>query len=717
MARLGLAAGLIGFGAVVFLGVRQRVEPVAARGVDRADPDAVIEIQNAEITQSAGELDDYTLMAEHQLTYEDGSSKFDGGFRLKVSAQTDRDSFEVTGQEAQVDGSESIVTVIGDVRLAVADGLGARTARATYARTQATVRMPGPTTLTRQGVDASGRDVVYERDRSFVTLGQAAHVRLTGEATQADIDIWSAHARLAHTDGYMYFDGGSEAATGSYLLIADNTTVRFGEDETALEALVLRGNASIRSTEPTSGGLQEMRADEMKLTFDETTRALERVVLTGAAAIELVGLDDAEGARVRAPSIGISIASDGVSVTGLQARRGVTIEFPPTTDGIRQEITASRFESRGTGLDSVAFDRQVQYREWPARTDASGSSGRVIRADRLVAGVEPGLSVLLAARFRWNVRFEDGSRTATADDAVYDAAAGFLTLNTRTGARRPTVNDETSRIDAKDMTLSLDDSTIEATGDVRSEMVAGDGATGNTLPALLDPEQPVFATAAGLRYDPDAGRMEFTDGARLWQGETSFEGDTLALDVETGGLTASGGVNTRLQLMRVNETTGESDVSLTRAEADAFAYDDAARHVLYDGNAVFLSDTGDMQAERIEFFLEDDGRTLNRLEVTEEVTLRLDGRWATGRRLVYYEAEGRYEMEGTPVEIVEEIEPEEPTADTPPSAPETPPPPPTCTTTRGRALTFYRSGDILSIDGREDVRTQSSSGVCEPVTF
>ena len=717
MARLGLAAGLIGFGAVVFLGVRQRVEPVAARGVDRSDPESVIETTNAEITQSAGELHDYTLTAGRQMTYDDGSSKSVEGVELEVAEQADRESFVLTGREAQTDGNESNVTAIGDVRLTVADGLGAHTERATYARTQATVHMPGPTTLTRQGVNASGRDVVYERDRSFVTLGQAAHVRLTGEATQADIDIWSAHARLAHTDGYMYFDGGSTVTTGSYRLDADDVTVRFGEDETALEGLELRGNASIRSMEPTSGGLQEMRADEMNLAFDETTRTLERVVLAGAAVIELVGRDDAEGARVRAPSIDVSIASDGVNVTGLQARRGVTLEFPPTADGMRQEITASRFNSRGTGLDSVAFHRQVQYREWPAQADSSDSTGRVIRADRLIAGVEPGLGALLAARFRWNVRFEDGSRNATADDAVYDAAAGFLTLNTRIGARRPTVNDETSRIDATDMILSLDNSTIEATGDVRSEMMVGDGATGKKLPALLDPEQQVFATAAGLQYDPDTGRMEYTGGARLWQGETSFEGDTLALDDETGGLTANGGVKTRLQLMRVNEATGESDVSLTRAEADAFTYDDSARHALYDGNAVFLSETGDMQAELIEFFLEDDGRTLNRLEVTGEVTLRLDGRWATGGRLVYYEAEGRYEMEGTPVEIVEEIEPEESSAATPPAAPETPPPPPSCTTTRGRALTFYRSGDILSVDGREDVRTESSSGICEPVRF
>ena len=43
VARLGLALGLVGFAAVVFLGVQERVDPVAARVIDRLDPDAVIE--------------------------------------------------------------------------------------------------------------------------------------------------------------------------------------------------------------------------------------------------------------------------------------------------------------------------------------------------------------------------------------------------------------------------------------------------------------------------------------------------------------------------------------------------------------------------------------------------------------------------------------------------------------------------------------------------
>ena len=146
-------------------------------------------------------------------------------------------------------------------------------------------------------------------------------------------------------------------------------------------------------------------------------------------------------------------------------------------------------------------------------------------------------------------------------------------------------------------------------------------------------------------------------------------------------------------------------MSLTRAEADTFVYDDAARHAVYDTTALprsehgdLKTDTiegsletdgrtldgleveapnttallrskhGDMKADTIEVFLETDGRTLDRLEATGTVTLGLDDRWATGVHLVYYEAEGRYEMEGAPVVIVEEIDPMEP-ATTPPPRP------------------------------------------------
>ena len=97
--------------------------------------------------------------------------------------------------------------------------------------------------------------------------------------------------------------------------------------------------------------------------------------------------------------------------------------------------------------------------------------------------------------------------------------------------------------------------------------------------------------------------------------------------------------------------------------------------------------------------------------------MRLEGRWATGENLVYHETEGRYEMEGAPVEIVEEVEPEETTATVSPPRANTPPPSPSCNTTSGRSLTFYRSNDTISVDGREEYRTQSKSGACSPLVY
>ncbi|TDI19464.1 MAG: hypothetical protein E2P06_16405 [Acidobacteria bacterium] len=236
------------------------------------------------------------------------------------------------------------------------------------------------------------------------------------------------------------------------------------------------------------------------------------------------------------------------------------------------------------------------------------------------------------------------------------------------------------------------------------------------MPALLDTDQEVLVSADTLRYDGDAGQTTYTGQAHLWQGDISFEGDTLAIDEHTGNLTASGHVRTSIQIVRLNETTQRHEASLTRAEADAFVYDDAAHHVVYDGNALLRSEHGDMKADRIEVFLETDGRTLKRLEATGNVKLRLDGRSATGEHLVYYEAEGRYEMEGAPVEIVEEVDPEE-TAATAPPRPGGAPPLPSCRITTGRAATFYRSTDTMSVDGRDVRRTESTSGRCTPLTF
>ena len=731
-ARLALAIGLVGFSAVIYLGVQRRAEPVAARVIDRLDPDAIIESTGVELVQTAGGEENFVLTADRQSTYEDGSVRFVGSIELQVTEQLDRESFVVTGTEAKVNADHTEVIVSGDVQLTMSDGLVVRTGSLLYTKGQSLVTMEdqtGPTTIRRSGLEASGRNPVYDRDRAIVTLREAATVRLTGDDDRAAVTIESARATLAQADRYMHFEGGTKVFTGSMVLESENATAHFGEEETALERLELRGGARIQWNEPTAGGLRETRAADMTLEFEATSRVLERALLAGEAIVELVGSDGGRGARISAATMDVAMAPDGGDVTALKARDGVHLQLPDTPDGARQEIRAGRLTPNGppgARMTAVRFEQDVEYRERRAATDTAVAVSRAIRAERLEAGVEEGLSALVEARFLGHVTFEDDTRTAAADEVVYDVTGGLLTLNSVSDAGlAPSVTDATSRIEARTITLAVDGSTLKAFGGVTSVLTpegpGGDDtaeSTSRKMPALLQEDQQVLVSADALRYDGDAGQTTYSGQAHLWQGDTSFEGDTLTIDHQTGNLTASGDVRTRIQLRQLNETTQQSEVSLTRAEADAFVYDDAARHAVYDTTALLRSEHGDLKADTIEVFLETDGQTLDRLEATGTVTLGLDGRWATGVHLVYYEAEGRYEMEGAPVVIVEKIDPVEPATAAPPRPGNTPPAP-SCRSTTGRAVTLYRSTDTVVVDGRgrEVLRTQTSSGRCTPPTF
>jgi lipopolysaccharide export system protein LptA len=462
-------------------------------------------------------------------------------------------------------------------------------------------------------------------------------------------------------------------------------------------------------------------------------------------------------------------------VTALEAWDDVRLQLPNTPDGVQQEIRAGRLSPDGppgAEMTAVRFEQNVEYRELGTATDTGAEMSRVIRAERLEARVEEGLSALVEARFLGDVLFEDGTtRRMLADEAVYDVLGGLVRLSAGGDAGRAVTlsdagsdGDDTIDVIADVLTISLirmvapplpveaapepapipesiepapvvprayaitlaghevslDGSTLEASGNVTSVLTPrGDDtpeSVSGKMPSLLDDDREVLVSADAIRYDGNAGQATYTGQAHLWQGATSFWGDTLTLDDRTGNLIARGNVRTSIQLVRLNETTQRREVSLTYAEADTFVYDEAAKHAVYETTARLRSEHVDLKADTIEVFLETDGRTLDKLQATGDVKLRLDGRWATGESLVYYEAEGRYEMEGAPVEIVEEVEPVETTTTAPPP-PGAIPPPPSCSSSTGLTLTFYRSTDTVTVDGQEERRTEINSGKCTPLTF
>ncbi len=306
VARLGIVAGLVLFATVLFGAIRERADPIDTPGIER-DPTAIIESTGAELVQTTGGVENYRLNSGHQLTFDDGSMRFDNGFRLEVAEQEDRDSFVITGAKASVNDAETEVLVEGGVEMQVSDGLGAATQVATYATDAAEVRMPGPTELTRSGLLAAGQQVVFRRDRGVVELGAEATVTLTGDRDRAPLEIASAQATLDHDYGFMRFDGGTGIDTEEHRLTADGTSAYFGEDDTALERLELGGTTSIAAKTPEPAGLREMQAGAMTLSFVPDTRALDHALLTGTSIVDLMGLDGTTGARVRASTMDVTM--------------------------------------------------------------------------------------------------------------------------------------------------------------------------------------------------------------------------------------------------------------------------------------------------------------------------------------------------------------------------------------------------------------------------
>ena len=695
-----------------------------ARSVERADPEAVMESAGTEFVRSNGGVESFRIEAARQLTYADGSIRFAGGVTLEVPEGVDRDGFAMIGSEVFIDDDQSDFTVSGDVRMTAADGLVVQTGTASYAEHRNVVTMHDPaaaTTLVRAGLEARAIHVVQDRDRGIITLEGEAEVRLTGDTGRATVDITAPHAILGNADRYMHFEGGTNIRTGEMSIVSQTATAHFGEEETALESIELHGDVRIRSTAAIDGGLRESRAEETTLQFEPATRQLRDVTLSGQSVIELAGPDGGDGSRIESATMEIMMAPSRTEVVGLSAAGGVYLRLPVTPGDPRQEIRARTLTATGTpetGLTGISLDREVEYLERNEASADRAAATRTVRADRLEAGVGRGLIGLLDVRFHGGVRFEDETRQAEAAAATYDLLGGTITLapDGDAGGMATLVDGNRTFEAATLLEVALDGSRVSGSGGVqtvltppRDDPEAVEAEDADQVPALLDRTQRINILADAVDYDHDARLVTYSGQARMWQGNTSFEGETIAIDNATGGLSVTGSARTTIQLVRVDEESGSNVLSRTDAAAESFVYDDAARHALYEGTAVLRSDYGDLKADKTDVFLQADGRTLDRLVADGAVELRLDRRWATGDALVYHEAEGRYDMEGAPVEIVEEVEPDD-SAETEPSEP-------MCRSTRGRALTFYRGSDVVVVDGREQSRTETSNGTCQPLQF
>ena len=698
--RVALILCVLGVGTSVVLGLRDRAEPAPALVVERTDPDAVIQTRGIRIVQADALGENLRVVADRQDTFRDGALRLVGNVRVTVADREERAGFVLTGEEATLDAGKTTVELTGAVGMESSDGLSASTDAATYTDRDGVVRMPGPTIFNRDGMDAASDGAEYHRDTDLLRLLNNAKVDLISESTRTR--ILSRAAILAQTDRYMEFNNDVAIETETERMTAGRArAVLQGSGGTLVETLDLMRDGRIVGIDPQQGSLREMSARAIGLTYDDTGETLETAVLTGGSRLEMAGADGSAGSTITSRSVRLAFDAGGSDLADLVARNQVELAFPERPETSAQTVTASLLTAtgEGTGLDQARFEGDVVFRETPR--GVQDATTRVTRADRLDATLSDGMTRLGDAHFLGAVTFENGDVVGEADEASYAIDDGQVELVTSGPAgRTPRVEDRRGSVQARVITLGLDDSRITAEGEVESVLVTDPADVGTEgearRPGLLEPSEPTYVTAGHLAYDGTSEVAVYSDGARLWQTTTEFDGDEIVLDEINGNITAQGAVRTRSIINQINDETGLQEESITTGEADHVTYNDTLHRATYTTDARVTGPRGDLTADQILLFLLDDSRTLERIEATGNVELTTPGRSVTGESLVYYDAEGRYEMEGGPVQIIEQMEGQ-------------------CRETTGRTLTFFLTDDAVSVDGESEVRTQTLRDTCPEI--
>jgi lipopolysaccharide export system protein LptA len=696
-ARAAIAIFVIGFAALVFLAMRDRIAvPVISGPVPTKDPDAVSTIGRGKIENVRGGKVDFSLAFESQSSYKDQRSKF-FGITLTLPDRDGR-TITVTADEAEMTALPDSQTdlknakLTKNVKLTTDNGIVVSSAEATYNGSDGVLRIPGPVEFARGRMTGRGLGATYDKNRDVLWLLKQAQVTVTPDAAGAGAAEGTADtAGFARADDYVRLNGNAHVVSNGRTIDANEITGLLSEDGQTIQQLQLRGHSRITGTGP---GAQSMTAKDIDLMYAPDGRTLQTARLMEDATVDLPGTAGAAGRRIAGRQIDLTMAPDGATLTNLNASERVQVDLPAEGDIPVKQIRSATLKAVGApgqGLQNAVFEGGVDYSESRAASGKLPAIARKARSQRLIVDTKPGLGAIERADFRGNVWFGDGQVTAEAPRALYFIDRDQVELSQSDGDRGngPIVVDRQLTVQALRIAFSPSTRRLKADTDVRSVIQpqkrdAQSSSSQTHLPAMLKQDRPVNVTSNRLDYD-GVSEATYSGSALLWQDKSRIWADTLVLNDRTGNLTARINVRTTMMLEDTDPKTKERRATESRATADQMVYTDAKRLAVYTATgktpATMKGSRGDLVGDRIDLYLTESGGGLDRAEADGRVEVKDDRLHATGLHLVYTAATDVYVLTGEPVVVIQKDEQNE------------------CKKTIGTILTYQRSIGSIRVEG------------------
>jgi lipopolysaccharide export system protein LptA len=283
-----------------------------------------------------------------------------------------------------------------------------------------------------------------------------------------------------------------------------------------------------------------------------------------------------------------------------------------------------------------------------------------------------------------DVHFAQGPRTAQGASAHMDRVSNIITL------MGPAVlSDATSRTTAKTVVFTQGSNELRADGAVLTTEI---GSVASTMTNLSP--SPGHISAEHLVADTARGHALYSGKARLWQGDSVIEADTVELDNPSHTLVARGHVRgvfpqaPRSAQGNPVPRPAHAGAESSHASGEILTYWSAESRARLEQNAKVESAEGSITSSLMDLYFAPAGPgsgalQLNRAVATGGVTVLQEGRKGTSTRADYTPADGKFVLSGGQPTIYDI----------------------TGDTTTGRELTFHFADDTIIVDSEEGSRT------------
>lgn len=514
-----------------------------------------------------------------------------------------------------------------------------------------TVELAGPATALSSGQQVTAGQFTLLLDAEFRAqtlvaapgpLNQPPEVKNQGAKGDSTLraDKLTAHLSPQGWTSRIVAEGKVQGTSPGGSLQADTGEMEMWPGLNQAKLLTLRGNVHVNGHDPKSGMTRNLTSNAVQLTF-AGGKAGEVNRVQHAETLERGAMEWLDSAAVRS-----RLAADKLA-----------LDFSAL--GKPQLLNAA---------GAVQSQREIPGR--PAQT-ATSTTG----VAQLSAGGDWSQITL-----RGNVRLQEADRNAEAQQAVFARASQTTVL---TG--QAMVRDAGSETHAPKITFFQSSGEIEAEGPVRSTDFASKGAS------LQMSSVPANLSADRMRANSKTGRAVYTGHARLWQGASVLEAETIELLRPSRTLNATGNVRAVFpQAPQPGATPGSAPV--WHISSGLLTYWDTENRAHLEKDVFVQSADQKMRAPQLELFFTRTGADkqgsggtsqISRAVGTGGVVVEQGDRRGTAERGLYTAAEEKYVLTGGTPTLFDPVE----------------------GTTTGRELTFYRADDTIVVDSGNGLRT------------